>query len=155
MDCQRIILSADELRNELNDIKYYVEKKRRDFIANSDKKLPIEEKVKEIETAVAYEVSIESDESGKKAYSNDTLRGVEIKKRLRGNPEYVMLKEKLDGLEKKERTLKTEIEILDKKLRISEQLINLLLIEERAISLLDKDKNKEEEMEGKRYERHD
>ncbi|HET8689589.1 MAG TPA: hypothetical protein VFM18_23510, partial [Methanosarcina sp.] len=66
----------------------------------------------------AYEVSIESDESRKKIYSNDSLRNAEARKRLQSNIEYESLKDQLDFLDKQERNIKTEIDILDRKFRI-------------------------------------
>jgi hypothetical protein len=89
----------------------------------------MEERKKEIELTIAYEVSIESDESGKKAYSNETLRNAEIRKRLKNHLEYATLKEQLDFLDKQERTLKTEIDILDRKFRITEQMVALVMVE--------------------------
>jgi hypothetical protein len=79
--------------------------------------------------AMAYKVSLESDERGGKVYSNDILRNTKIKKRLKSNFEYQSFKEWLDFLDKLERTLKTEIDILDKQFRIIEQLVALVMVE--------------------------
>jgi hypothetical protein len=114
---------------ELQEIIESFQKKKRDLLVLSNEKLPMEERVKEIKLTIAYEVSIESDESGKKAYSNDTLRNAEVKKRLKSNFEYESLKEQLDFLEKQERTLKTEIDILDRRFRIVEQMVALVMVE--------------------------
>src|ERR1700739_3210150 len=116
-----IICEIAALRMELEGLAESFQKKKRDFLVLFNEKLPMEERTKEIELTIAYEVSVESDESGKKVYSNDTLRSAEVRKRLKSNFEYEALKEQLDILEKQERTLKTEIDILDRKFRIIEQ----------------------------------
>ncbi|MGE5445476.1 MAG: hypothetical protein ACM3SR_12885 [Ignavibacteriales bacterium] len=67
--------------------------------------------------------------SGKKIYSNDILRNAEARKRLQRNIEYESLQEHLDFLEKQERDLKTEIDILDRKFRIIEQMVALVMVE--------------------------
>ncbi|MGE5443093.1 MAG: hypothetical protein ACM3SR_00625 [Ignavibacteriales bacterium] len=74
-------------------------------------------------------MSIESDESGKKIYSNDILRNAEARKRLQNEIEYESLKEQLDFLDKQERNIKTEIDILERKFRIVEQMVALVMVE--------------------------
>src|SRR5919109_4501351 len=123
-----IISEIAGLRMELQEIIESFQKKKRDLLILSNEKLPMEERVKEIELTIAYEVSVESDESGKKAYSNEILRNAEIKKRLKNNFEYESLKEQLDFLEKQERVLKTEIDILDRRFRIVEQMVALVMV---------------------------
>jgi hypothetical protein len=124
-----IISEIAGLRMELQEIIESFQKKKRDLLILSNEKLPMEERIKEIELTIAYEVSVESDESGKKAYPNDTLRNAEVRKRLKSSFEYESLKEQLDFLEKQERTLKTEIDILDRKFRIVEQMVALVMVE--------------------------
>ncbi len=124
-----IISEIAGLRMELQEIEKSFQKRRRDLLVLSNEKLPMEERTREIELTIAYEVSIESDESGKKTYSNDTLRNAEARKRLKGNIEYETLKGQLDFLDKQERTIKTEIDILDRKFRIIEQMVALVMVE--------------------------
>ncbi len=52
---------------------------------------------------MSYEFSIESDESGKRIYSNDILRNVELKKRPKSNFKYEALKEQPDFLDKQDK----------------------------------------------------
>ncbi len=129
MSCNTMIVEIAALRKELQELAGSFQSKKNDLRILIDEKLPMEERTKEIELTIAYEVSVESDESRKKAYSNDTLRNAEVKKRLKSNFEYETLKEQLDFLEKQERTLKTEIDILDRKFRIIEQIVALVMVE--------------------------
>jgi hypothetical protein len=124
-----IISEIAALRMELEELADSFQKKKRDFLTLFNEKLPMEERAKEIELNTAYEVSMESDENGKKAYSNDTLRNTEVRKRLKSNFEYGSLKEQIDFLDKQERVLKTEIDILDRKFRILEQMVTLVMVE--------------------------
>ncbi len=124
-----IISEIAGLRMELQEMAESFQKKKRDLLILLNEKFPMEERIKEIEWSIAYEVLVESDERGKLTYSNDTLRNAEVRKRLKSNFEYETLKEQLDFLDKQERTLKTEIEILDRKFRIIEQMVALVMVE--------------------------
>lgn len=74
-------------------------------------------------------MSIESDESGKKIYSNEILRNAEARRRLQRNVEYQPLKEHLDSLEREGRNLQTEIDILERKFSVIEQMVTLVMVE--------------------------
>ncbi len=129
-----IISEIAGLRMELQQIIDSFQKKKRDLLVLFNEKLPMEEKTREIELTIAYEVSVESDELGKKIYSNDTIRDAEVRKRLQCNFEYESLKDQLDFLEKQERTIKTETDILDRKFRIIEQMVALVMVEGHIIT---------------------
>jgi len=129
MSCKMMIVEIAALRKELQELAGSFQRKKNDLRILIDEKLPVEERIKEIEWTIVYEVSVESDECGKKIYSNDTLRNGEVKKRLKSNFEYESLREQLDVLEKQERVLKTEIDILDRKFRILEQMVTLVMVE--------------------------
>ncbi|MGE5446241.1 MAG: hypothetical protein ACM3SR_16870 [Ignavibacteriales bacterium] len=88
-----IISEIVALRMELQEIEESFRKKKRDMLVLFNEKLPMEEREREIELAIAYEVSVESDESGKRIYSNDSLRNAEARKRLQSNFEYETLQD--------------------------------------------------------------
>ncbi|MEW6144141.1 MAG: hypothetical protein AB1598_03875 [Thermodesulfobacteriota bacterium] len=126
---EHIISEAVGLKNELKEFIESFQRKKMDFVILFEEKLLIMEKMKEIESDVAYDVSTESDGNGKKAYSNETLRNAELQKRLKINSEYWTLKVQYNHLEKQERFMRVEVELLEKKLRVLEQIVTLVRIE--------------------------
>ena len=137
MNREHIISETVGLKTELNELIESFQRKKMDFVVLFDEKLSLTEKMKEIETDVAYDVSTESDGNGKKMYSNETLRNAELQKRLKSNSEYETLKIQYDHLEKQERFMKTEVEMIDKKFRVMEQLVTLVRIESHMIKSFD------------------
>ena len=129
MKREHIISEAVGLKNELKELIESFQRKKMDFVILFEEKLLLTEKMKEIETDAAYDVSTESDGNGKKAYSNETLRNAELQKRLKNNSEYWTLKVQYDYLEKQERFMKVEVEILERKFRVLEQIVTLVRIE--------------------------
>ena len=129
MNREHIISETEGLKSELKELMESFHRKKMDFVILFEEKLLLTEKLKEIETEVAYDVSTESDGNGKKAYSNETLRNAELQKRLKNNSEYWTLKVQYDHLEKQERFMKVEVELLEKKFRVLEQIVTLVRIE--------------------------
>lgn len=129
MNSEHIISEAVGLKNELKELIESFQRKKMDFVILFEEKLLLTEKLKEIETEVAYDVSTESDGNGKKAYSNETSRNAEIQKRLKNNSEYWTLKLQYVHLEKQERFMRVEVELIEKKFRVVEQLVALMRIE--------------------------
>lgn len=129
MNREHIISETAGLKSELKELIDSFQRKKMDFVILFEEKLSITEKIDEIETEVAYAVSTESDSNGKKAYSNETLRNAEIQKRLKNNSEYWTFKVQYDHLEKQERFMRVEVELIDKRFRVVEQLITLVRIE--------------------------
>lgn len=129
MNREHIISEAVGLKNELKELVESFQRKKMDFVILFEEKLLLTEKMKEIETEVAYDVSTESDGNGKRTYSNETSRNAETQKRLKNNPEYWTLKVQYDHLEKQERFTKVEVELLEKKFRVLEQIVTLVRIE--------------------------
>ncbi|MEQ9617734.1 MAG: hypothetical protein RIG61_00990 [Deltaproteobacteria bacterium] len=133
----QIISETIYLKNELKELIASFQRKKLDFVTLFDEKHSLTEQMKEFETAVAYEVATESDDNGKKMFSNDTLRNAEIQKRLKNNSEYETLKMQYDHLEKQERFMKAEVEILERRLRVLEQIVTLVRIESYLLNSLD------------------
>ena len=137
MNREHIISETVGLKIELKELIESFQRKKMDFIVLFDEKLSLTEKMKEIETSVAYDVSTESDGNGKKTYSNDTLRNAEIQKRLKCNSEYETLKIQHDHLEKQERFMKAEVELLERRFRVLEQIVTLVRIESHMLNSSD------------------
>ena len=137
MNREHVISEAVGLKTELKELIESFQRKKMDFVILFEEKLSLTEKMKEIGTAVAYDVSTESDSNGKKMYSNETLRNAELQKRLKSNTDYETLKMQHDHLEKQERFLKVEVELFDKRFRVMEQLVMLVRIESHMINSLD------------------
>lgn len=137
MNREHIISETAGLKSELKELIESFQRKKMDFVILFEEKLSLTEKMKEIETGVAYDVSIESDGNGKKMYSNETLRNAELQKRLKSNSEYETLKIQYDYLDKQERFMKTEVELIDKKFRVMEQLVTLVRIESYMLNSFD------------------
>lgn len=137
MNREHIISETAGLKSELKELIESFQRKKMDFVILFEEKFSITEKMKEIETDVTYDVSTESDGNGKKTYSNETLRNAELQKRLKSNSEYETLKMQYDHLEKQERYMKTEVEMIDKKFRVMEQLVMLVRIESLMIKSFD------------------
>src|SRR3990167_2845676 len=137
MNREHIISETVGLKTELNELIDSFQRKKMEFVVLFEEKLSLTEKMKEIEIDVAYDVSTESDGNGKKMYSNETLRNAELQKRLKSNSEYETLKIQYDHLEKQERFMKTEVEMIDKKFRVMEQLVMLVRIESHMIKSFD------------------
>ena len=70
-------------------------------------------------------------EEGKEEIINDIENRIAelFIERLKNNPEYWTLKVQYDHLEKQERFMKVELEILEKKFRVLEQIVTLVRIE--------------------------
>lgn len=132
-----IISEAVGLKNELKELVESFQRKKMDFVILFEEKMLLTEKMKDIETEVAYDVSTEPDGNGKKAYTNETLRNAEIQKRLKINSEYWTLKTQYDHLEKQERFMRVEVELLEKKFRVMEQLVMLVRIESCLVNTYD------------------
>lgn len=124
-----IISETVGLKSEFKELIESFQRKKMDFVIIFDEKLLVTEKMKEIESGVAYDVAIESDENGKKAYSNESLRTAELQKRLKANSAYETLKMQYDHLEKQERFMKAEVELLERRFRVLEQIVTLIKIE--------------------------
>ena len=137
MKKELIISEAVGLKGELKELIDSFQRKKMDFVILFEEKLLLTEKMRDIETVAAYEVSTESDGNGKKAYSNETLRNAELQKRLKNNSEYRTLKVQFDHLEKQERFMKVEVELLEKKFRVLEQIVTLVRIESCFVNSFD------------------
>ena len=137
MNRESIISETVGLKTELKELIESFQRKKMDFVILFEEKLSLTEKMREIETDVTYVVSTDSDGNGKKTYSNETLRNAELQKRLKSNSEYETLKIQYDHLEKQERFMKTEVEMIDKKFRVMEQLVTLVRIESHMIKSFD------------------
>ncbi len=137
MKKELIISEAVGLKNELKELVESFQRKKMDFVILFEEKMLLTEKMKDIETGVVYDVSTESDGNGKKTYSNETSRNAEIQKRLKINSEYWTLKTQYDHLEKQERFMKVEIELLEKKFRVLEQIVTLVRIESCFVNSFD------------------
>lgn len=137
MNKEEIMSETVGLKSEFKELIDSFQRKKMDFVILSEEKLLLTEKMKEIETEVAYDVSTESDGNGKKAFSNETLRNAELQKRLKNNSEYWTLKVQYDHLEKRERFMKVEVELLEKKFRVLEQIVTLVTIESSLVNSYD------------------
>ena len=137
MNREHIISETVGLKTELNELIESFQRKKMDFVVLFDEKLSLTEKMKEIETDVAYDVSTESDGNGKKTYSNEILRNAELQKRLKSNTEYETLKMQCDHLGKQERFMKAEVELLDRRFRVLEQIVTLVRIESYMLNSFD------------------
>lgn len=137
MNRENIISETVGLKSELKELIESFQRKKMDFVILFEEKLSLTEKMKEIETEVAYDVSTESDGNGKKAYSNETLRNAELLKRLKRNTEYETLKMQYDHLEKQERFMKAEVELLERRFRVMEQMVMLVRIESSLLNSFD------------------
>ena len=137
MNREHIISETVGLKTELNELIESFQRKKMDFVVLFDEKLSLTEKMKEIETDVAYDVSTESDGNGKKTYSNEILRNAELQKRLKSNTEYETLKMQCDHLEKQERFMRVEVELLDRRFRVLEQIVTLVRIESYMLNSFD------------------
>ncbi len=137
MNKEHIISETAGLKSELKELIESFQRKKMDFVILFEEKLSLMEKIKEVETEVAYDVSTESNGNGKKAYSNETLRNAELQKRLKSNSEYESLKMQYDHLEKQERFMRAEVELIEKKFRVMEQLVTLVKIESLFVNSFD------------------
>lgn len=137
MNREQVISEAASLKTELKELIESFQRKKMDFVILFEEKLSLTEKMKEIETDVAYQVSTESDGNGKKVYSNETLRNAELQKRLKSNLGYETLKMQYDHLEKQERFMRVEVELLERKFRVLEQVVTLVRIESHMINSFD------------------
>lgn len=137
MNREHIISETEGLKSELKELIESFQRKKMDFVILLEEKLSITGKTDEIETEVAYAVSTESDGNGKKAYSNETLRNAETQKRLKNNSEYWTFKVQYDHLEKQERFIRMEVELIERKFRVLEQLVTLVRIESQFVNSSD------------------
>ena len=137
MNREHIISEVVGLKTELKELIDSFQRKKMDFVILFDEKLSLTEKMKEIETEISYDVSTQSDGNGKKTYSNETLRNAELQKRLKSNTEYETIKIQYDHLEKQERFMKAEVELLERRFRVLEQIVMLVRIESILVNSYD------------------
>jgi len=117
-------MNKKEMKEALMNLVADFEEKRTSLWLISLDRIFTEESMKNIEDRITYDVATESD-NGKKVYSNDTLRNAEIQRRLKEDEAYSSLKIESQVLLKDEMRRKTEITILEYKLRAMECIVKL------------------------------